>query len=136
MAQDLFNTFLVFGALWLAYKLGRMSRVGDIWYLIQRLQKHTGQTPQDIIKDMVARDESKVEAMSEQTEMELHIEQGQYYAWSKGEFLAQGQDLESVFTRLKEQYPKRNFTIVGMDRFTEKERAEIYTVVTRIFGVS
>lgn len=136
MEQDLFNTIMIFGGLWVAYKVGRMSRTGDLWYLIQRLQKHTGKTPQEIIKEMVTRDGADASADTQiNTVMELHIEQGQYYAWSKGEFLAQGPDLETMFKHLKELHPNRSFTITGLDRFTEQERAEIYTIVTRTFGV-
>lgn len=123
--MDLFDFFITALAFWGSYKLGQMSVILPI---AKRLHEAHDRGEINLLED-------DKEDVDQETRLRIERHAEGYFAYDMdGNFMANGQTFDELFTRFKLRYPEGGFRIVKNAEFTDAERAELVATINRIFG--
>lgn len=127
---DLMTFLFQFVVVWIAFKLGQFSVIHNI--------------AKDVVKELEEKglvldkdEEGNLSLNKTSNEEELQIERigKNYYAYSDGNFLAQGDDFKNLFEYIKRSNPGKTYRVAKYQaELTEEESARMIRSIFEVFG--
>jgi hypothetical protein len=121
--------FFIAIGLYVAFRMGQASIIA---LLKEEMRERilSGRTSDSAVRDIID------VADKEQCEFRLERVHNNYYAYAKGgEFLAQGQNFNALFSAIKQRFPGRSFRVDPKDTdLTVEESQELIRAVVATFG--
>lgn len=127
--MDIWSGLAVGVVVYLAFKFGQFSILA---VLKEDVRDRLLQGQRTNVKDIVDLDED----LDDETMINIEQHQGQYYAFAvSGEFLAQGQDFDTMFGIIKQRFPERNFRVERLQhQLSEEEVNRMVKSIFKTFG--
>jgi hypothetical protein len=120
--------------IWAAYRIGQLSILWPIQRVLTRVAAEQGQTLDQLLADVG--EPSRDSNQNKETPLVIERVGSKYYVYEdQGQFLAQGEDFDQLFSDIRDRFPNRNFRVPSTPQgFSAEEAGRMTDSIFRVFG--